>query len=352
VADRGREAFAEGHGRTAAARRSAPAGVLTVTEPRARIAADDASRHIDLMLTIGVILLVLVGVLLTIWIIGERGSLMRRSTWTMMREGRGRPLLNSLHAYVYGRWTNAYLDVLLKRITPRLDEHGKKHWRDRYHGKVLTEEHARAIVMLDKPIERRDLDQIIPYPMARDLVLSAPPDIAVIECGCRHARKNGCEPRQVCMVVGQPFVDFCLEHKPNSRRLTQQEALDLIAEEHKRGHVHSAWFKNVCLDRFYAICNCCKCCCGGIEQMMKYGSPVVASSGFVAKVEDSLCNGCGICIETCAFDAMSLPDGTAIVAWDKCMGCGVCTGQCAVEAVTLERDERKGIPLDVRMMHA
>ena len=32
------------------------------------------------------------------------------------------------------------------------------------------------------------------------------------------------------------------------------------------------------------------------------------------------------------------------------MGCGVCLGRCPNEAMTLVRDERKGIPLDVRML--
>ena len=32
------------------------------------------------------------------------------------------------------------------------------------------------------------------------------------------------------------------------------------------------------------------------------------------------------------------------------MGCGVCVGRCPIEAMTLVRDERKGIPLDVRLL--
>jgi Pyruvate/2-oxoacid:ferredoxin oxidoreductase delta subunit len=35
---------------------------------------------------------------------------------------------------------------------------------------------------------------------------------------------------------------------------------------------------------------------------------------------------------------------------NACMGCGVCEGQCSQHAITLVRDERKGIPLDVRAM--
>jgi ferredoxin len=34
------------------------------------------------------------------------------------------------------------------------------------------------------------------------------------------------------------------------------------------------------------------------------------------------------------------------------MGCGVCVGQCKTDAASLIRDERKGLPLDVRLMSA
>lgn len=305
---------------------------------------------------LGTILLIAFGILffiiLGLWIFGERGRLLLPSTWQGLRAGGLRNFLNlnSLHMYIYGRWTNRYLDILINRIFPRLDERGKKWWCERYHGKILTQEHAEAIMMLDHDIPLRDLEQIIPYPMARQLVISGPPDVALYECYCRHARANPCQPTQVCMVVGQPFVDFILEHHPHtSRRLTQAEAVELLRAEHERGHLHSAWFKDVMLDRFYAICNCCKCCCGGIEVMVKYGNPMLASSGYVAQVDRDRCNYCGDCVEACPFGALSVEDELTI-NWEKCMGCGVCLSRCSTEGIVLVRDERKGIPLDVRLL--
>jgi len=49
------------------------------------------------------------------------------------------------------------------------------------------------------------------------------------------------------------------------------------------------------------------------------------------------------------FGAIHVPY-RAEVTWEDCMGCGVCEGQCATGAVTLVRDERKGVPLDVRAL--
>jgi ferredoxin len=295
---------------------------------------------------------VLPSALLALWLVGERGRLLRRSTWRAVREGGLRSLLNlkALHLYVYFRWSNQYIDTLINRVCPRLGDRGWEWGYDRYHAKVLTTEHAEAIVMLDHDLPERDLEQIIPYRMARQLVLSGPPDVAAYECACRHARQTHCEPTQVCMVVGQPVVDFVLEHNPqSSRRLTQAEAIELLRAEHDRGHVHSAWFKDAAYDRFYVICNCCTCCCAGIEAMMKYGRPVMASSGYVAQVDAGACTSCGACVEACPFRALSMDD-VASVNRERCMGCGVCTSQCQADGVALVRDEAKGIPLDVRVL--
>ncbi|MFC1682708.1 ATP-binding protein [Candidatus Zixiibacteriota bacterium] len=305
-----------------------------------------------MLLTLLIILAVIFLAALIFWLIGERGRLLRPSTWRMMREGGLGPLLNfrALHGYVYGRWTNQYVRTLIYKIFPRLSPRGKKHLAEHYHGKTLTHEQARAIITLNQDIPLRDLEQIIPYSMARDLVLKGPPDMAAYECCCRHARENPCQPTQVCMVIGQPFVDFVLEHNPqSSRRLTQEEALQMLEAEHQRGHLHSAWFKDAMLDRFYAICNCCKCCCGGIQAMVKHGIPMLASSGYAARVDQDLCRSCGTCQEICPFAAIEAAD-VAVLDWERCMGCGVCVEKCPAGAISLVRDERKGLPFDVRAL--
>jgi MinD superfamily P-loop ATPase len=103
------------------------------------------------------------------------------------------------------------------------------------------------------------------------------------------------------------------------------------------------------MGRFYAICNCCKCCCGGLQEMRR-GVPMVASSGYVAEIDSDLCTQCGDCVEACPFQAVS-DNGEGVVRdWSRCMGCGVCEVKCSTGAVRLVRDERKGISLDVRLL--
>jgi ferredoxin len=77
---------------------------------------------------------------------------------------------------------------------------------------------------------------------------------------------------------------------------------------------------------------------------------MMVSSGYVAQMDKDLCTACGICVDACPFGALSVEDERSVMDWEKCMGCGVCVGQCPNEAMSLVRDERKGVPLDVRLL--
>jgi len=288
--------------------------------------------------------------LAALWVAGERGHLILPSTRHALRErrtgtGSRRSVLNAAHGYVYGRWPYWYIKWAM-RLLPSFPAGAKRWWADHYHGKVIPTPLAREIIRLDHDIRRTDLDRIIPYPVARDIVLRAQPDVVLLDCPCRLAQRDPCTPTQVCMIVGGG--EFTLEHHPGrARRVSQEEALALLETEHRRGHVHTAYFKDACDHRFYAICNCCRCCCGGLAAMTQHAIPMVAASGYVAQVDELYCIGCGDCAAACPFAAITVPLRAA-VAWAQCMGCGVCEGQCPTGAIALVRDPAKGVPLDVR----
>jgi len=68
---------------------------------------------------------------------------------------------------------------------------------------------------------------------------------------------------------------------------------------------------------------------------------VVTSEASVAMVDERLCTGCGTCVETCAFQAISLEKGegvlsTAQIAPLLCKGCGNCVAACPSKAITLQ----------------
>jgi dihydroorotate dehydrogenase/NAD-dependent dihydropyrimidine dehydrogenase PreA subunit len=56
----------------------------------------------------------------------------------------------------------------------------------------------------------------------------------------------------------------------------------------------------------------------------------------VAQVDEGLCNGCGICEDVCAWDAIKVSDGLAEVNPELCEGCRLCVADCPTEALSLE----------------
>mgnify|MGYP001162885241 FL=1 len=268
----------------------------------------------------------------------------KRSTIKAFKEHGTKNIYNFFHMYIYARWPDKYLKIA-RFLLPKIKKERRQKIADTYHAKVLTPELAKKIIKVNKPIPLKDLEQIIPYPVARKIVLENPLDIVVLECPCRASAPNPCSPSMVCMIVGKPFTDFVLEHHPGkSKRITQDEALALLEEVHKQGCIHSAYFKEACLNRFYVICNCCKCCCLGLEAMVKHGIPMLSPSGFCAEINKDKCVNCGLCTKKCPFNAVS---SFYEVIENKCMGCGVCVAICKANAISLRKDPAKGIPLDI-----
>jgi Pyruvate/2-oxoacid:ferredoxin oxidoreductase delta subunit len=229
------------------------------------------------------------------------------------------------------------------------DEQARRQgFADRYHGKVMPTEAAERLVTLSVPIELHPSEQVIPYATARDLLLQDPDHLVALECPCRSVREDPCLPLDVCLIVGEPFAQFVLEHHPQkARRIGQEEAVRILREERDRGHVHHAFFKDAMLGRFYAICNCCSCCCGAM-QAWRQGTPMLASSGYLIEYQPDRCVSCGLCAGACPFGALRLDeDGTLCIDDARCMGCGVCVAQCPHDALALALAPDKGEPLRV-----
>jgi Pyruvate/2-oxoacid:ferredoxin oxidoreductase delta subunit len=295
---------------------------------------------------------------------------LKPSTRAFLEEARqvpGYTLLDFIHGYVYARWPYTYIGIGVgthplsrwlalfgkwfdKLATKRRREEPpgvKIGFADTYHGKTIPLVTARKMVLIDEELRLPDLEQVIPYQRARSIILKNPDHIVAMDCPCRSGREHPCLPMDVCLVVGDPFASFIREHQPHrSRRVTRDEAIAILQAEDARGHVHHAFFKDAMLDRFYAICNCCECCCGAMHAH-RSGTPMLASSGYICRVDRSLCSGCSACSGYCQFGALELVDGINEVDRAKCMGCGVCIDKCPQGALSLLQDESKGVPLEI-----
>ncbi len=243
------------------------------------------------------------------------------------------------------------IDEMVRTTTERLLPKLLKHETNTYHGKIVKIEDARKLLTLNVEVNMPSLPEtIIPYEKARDLIIQNPDQLCVIDCPCRTTKENPCYPLDVCIIVGEPFVSVVLEkNQDNPRKITQDEALEILKNEHNKGHVHTAYFKDSMADRFYCICNCCKCCCTAMNA--HFGrTPMLAHSGYMCHVSDE-CQACGNCADYCQFGAITIEE-KAVVDYTVCMGCGICEDKCINGAIELKRHNEKGEPLDVEELLA
>lgn len=245
------------------------------------------------------------------------------------------------------------IEDMLQALQLQIGEAAMSHETSIYHAKIVKLQDAIKLVTQKEDVNISPPETVMPFKIARDIILHHPDSIAVGTCPCRAASPNSClpPPMEVCLFLGDPYASFIAHHNQQYRKISQEEAVKVLEFSHEKGFVQCAYFEKAAGNRLDAICNCCDCCCLGIKMwnLLDGTVPILAPSGYVSEVNDD-CNGCGICAEnTCRFHAISMDeDGQkAVINIHKCMGCGVCEDVCPTGALSLRREPSKGDPLDI-----
>jgi NAD-dependent dihydropyrimidine dehydrogenase PreA subunit len=211
--------------------------------------------------------------------------------------------------------------------------------------------HAHTKGLRTIPIHRtiEDPRRILPYEDVAQYVESQE-YCAVSYCPCRQ-RKNldpespDCAyPVEVCLHFGS--LGHYVVENDLGRGISQKETFEILELAAESGLVHaiSNWQKAA-----DTICNCCKCCCLFFDAYHVLGHAKSHDvSNYRVRSRPSSCKACGLCVERCPMDALSLKEssetqnnkGLAVVLDpDRCIGCGVCVYKCPTNSLTLERRE-------------
>ena len=98
-------------------------------------------------------------------------------------------------------------------------------------------------------------------------VIDASRKLSVGPCCCRKVFKGCDNPIDVEIMVGLGTNVFTEGRPGDYREISKQEAKDILLACHERRLLHTLVR---CGEEFYAICNCCRCCCVPLRLRQDY----------------------------------------------------------------------------------
>jgi len=105
-------------------------------------------------------------------------------------------------------------------------------------------------------------------PREADEIVGLAEGLALGPCTCREVFHNCDRPRDAEIMLGLTRNVFAAERPQDYREISQQEARDVLRQCREQGLVHTIIR---CRGDFYAICNCCACCCVPLRLRNQYG---------------------------------------------------------------------------------
>ncbi len=198
------------------------------------------------------------------------------------------------------------------------------------------------------PIEatpEEKLDTVMPYEDVKSIVDKFD-TIAVSHCYCRHEKDllgKSCkvtDDRKNCLLFGQT-ARFVIDYK-FGEEISKDDAKKILAKAADDGLVHKTFHERQDIEKDeFAICNCCKCCCGTFELYYRGAAPANHLTSYIAEVDADECTGCETCIDACPMEAITMADDLAVIEGEKCIGCGVCVHQCPADSILLNRTGKR-----------
>ena len=230
---------------------------------------------------------------------------------------------------------------------------------NRYHAKVLSFGDTKKIFSIDEDITAisKENKKIVPFDYAYKIIFKEADYIAVMDCPCKKSMNAPKDRILSCIAVGKGLATFWLDHcqKYNPKKISQEEAINLIKRFRKMGYITQAFFKVATGGSTGVICNCHPDTCVSL-----YGTMVTkklnenlsqsAESGYSVRVDETKCKRCGTCAKTCHFGGIEIKNEVRVYNKNRCWGCELCVENCPNGALSLYMDSDKSVPLDIDLV--
>jgi ferredoxin len=192
---------------------------------------------------------------------------------------------------------------------------------------------------------------VMDYERASEVIHTAE-HMGVGACYCRHKMQHlgkACAaPMNICMTFSGTAQSL-IKHGI-ARKVDAKQGMDLLDQALEHNLVQ---FGENVRDNVAFICNCCGCCCEAMLAAKRFAvlNPI-ATTNFLAEVNENACNGCGKCADACPVEAMGLVSASdpqkpkrrkARLDESLCLGCGVCVRACPNGGVSLKARKKRVI---------
>lgn len=188
---------------------------------------------------------------------------------------------------------------------------------------------------------------MLPRQVVEKLVENASEIFILDECICRNIVGCSAYPKNIgCMALGGAIARM---HPSHGHKATPAEGVEHVRMAAKAGlvaNIAHTWIDPLAFgltrfNRLMFICFCDDCCCMYRTHMKKRGvnlnNAYKGLPGICIEVDNTICNGCGMCVDQCFVAAMEIQNGVAVPGED-CRTCGRCVDSCPQEAVSLYMD--------------
>ncbi len=196
---------------------------------------------------------------------------------------------------------------------------------------------------LIKKARAEHFGQVLPIEDIRELVVKAE-TVVRMPCACRW--KIVKKEERCCYAVSYSpeawYKDIDMRYfgtvsNKGLESVSSDVAVKQMEHMGKGGAIHTIW--TMMTPFIGAVCNCSPTDCLSLQTMNRIHIETMERAEYIARVDETLCDGCGLCDTTCHFKAIMRikRSGQSIARIDpqKCFGCGLCRSSCSSYAISL-----------------